>query len=237
MGTLVLVRHGQASFLAADYDKLSPVGEEQARRLGEHWARRGVTFDRVYTGPRVRHQRTAELCSEAYARAGGRAWPAIELLNDLDEMQVSDVMERHLPALAQTDPVIGALLNEFQAAAGGAGGPRAFNRLFEEVTRRWVRGEIESPDVEPWSAFITRVGRALEVMRAGRGRVAAFSSAGPVTAAIQYALKVDHGTTLELALVTRNSALTEFLFSGERLTLTAFNALPHLEDPAHFTLR
>ena len=39
MSVLTLVRHGQASFFAADYDRLSPAGEGQARHLGDYWAR------------------------------------------------------------------------------------------------------------------------------------------------------------------------------------------------------
>ncbi|MEC8667907.1 MAG: histidine phosphatase family protein, partial [Pseudomonadota bacterium] len=34
MPTLYLIRHGQASFGADDYDVLSPIGHEQARALG-----------------------------------------------------------------------------------------------------------------------------------------------------------------------------------------------------------
>jgi broad specificity phosphatase PhoE len=34
MGTLHLVRHGQASFGAADYDQLSDLGARQCRELG-----------------------------------------------------------------------------------------------------------------------------------------------------------------------------------------------------------
>ena len=48
---LYLVRHGQASFFAEDYDRLSPLGELQARRLGEFFAARGVRFDAAYSGP------------------------------------------------------------------------------------------------------------------------------------------------------------------------------------------
>lgn len=61
MSVLTLVRHGQASFMAEDYDRLSPTGEEQARRLGRYWTSRGIVFDRVCHGPAKRHIRTAEL--------------------------------------------------------------------------------------------------------------------------------------------------------------------------------
>jgi hypothetical protein len=35
----------------------------------------------------------------------------------------------------------------------------------------------------------------------------------------------------------RNCSLTEFVFSGERISLDSFNAIPHLDDPALRTFR
>ena len=58
MGSLYLVRHGQASFGADDYDQLSERGEAQAVRLGEYWRERGLSFDAVYAGTLKRHQQT-----------------------------------------------------------------------------------------------------------------------------------------------------------------------------------
>src|SRR3954447_5496055 len=60
MGTLYLVRHGQASFGAADYDNLSELGHRQAVRLGEYWRERGMRFDAVITGTLKRHKQTWE---------------------------------------------------------------------------------------------------------------------------------------------------------------------------------
>ena len=64
MGTLYLVRHGQASFGAADYDQLSARGREQGVRLGEHWRARGMQFDAVITGTLRRHTQTLEGIAE-----------------------------------------------------------------------------------------------------------------------------------------------------------------------------
>ncbi|HCT4576619.1 TPA: histidine phosphatase family protein, partial [Pseudomonas aeruginosa] len=36
MGSIYLIRHGQASFGADDYDVLSPTGIRQAEILGDH---------------------------------------------------------------------------------------------------------------------------------------------------------------------------------------------------------
>jgi broad specificity phosphatase PhoE len=37
---IIFVRHGQASLLQQDYDKLCANGETQARLLGEYWSGR-----------------------------------------------------------------------------------------------------------------------------------------------------------------------------------------------------
>ena len=79
MGQLVLVRHAQASFFGASYDELSALGREQAAALGEHWARHGVAYDRVYVGPRRRHRQTYDLVAAAY-RERGLPWRALDAL-------------------------------------------------------------------------------------------------------------------------------------------------------------
>jgi broad specificity phosphatase PhoE len=56
MSVLTLVRHGQASLFADNYDELSELGRKQARHLGEFWARRRIDFDEVYCGPRMRQE-------------------------------------------------------------------------------------------------------------------------------------------------------------------------------------
>ncbi len=60
MGTLYLVRHGQASFGADDYDRLSERGHAQALRLGQYWRERGLRFDAVLAGTLLRHTQTLD---------------------------------------------------------------------------------------------------------------------------------------------------------------------------------
>ena len=50
MGTLYLVRHGQASFGADNYDQLSDLGTRQCQQLGRYFASKGRRFDTVITG-------------------------------------------------------------------------------------------------------------------------------------------------------------------------------------------
>src|SRR5271163_4584547 len=102
MGRVLLVRHAQASFLEPDYDKLSPTGEVQARVLGEYWARHKVVFNRVCTGPRVRHRGTEKAVREVYAK-NGLDFPPPLVLEEFDEFQGDVVLEKSLPHLTETN--------------------------------------------------------------------------------------------------------------------------------------
>ena len=82
MGQLVVVRHGQASLMKADYDELSDAGRAQARALGAHLATHGPSFDAAYTGPARRQRDTAALAGEVVRECG--AWPELALLPELD---------------------------------------------------------------------------------------------------------------------------------------------------------
>jgi broad specificity phosphatase PhoE len=86
MGLLYLARHAQASFLQQNYDKLSPLGEAQARLLGEYWAQRKIVFDRVCVGPRERQKDTVNLVRNAYHRAT-LVFPEPFVLAEFDEYQ------------------------------------------------------------------------------------------------------------------------------------------------------
>ena len=63
MSHVTLVRHGQANTAARDersYDRLSDLGRQQARWLGEHMRGTGERFARAYRGTLTRHRETAE---------------------------------------------------------------------------------------------------------------------------------------------------------------------------------
>ena len=81
MGSLLIVRHAQASFLSDDYDRLSAIGEAQSQILGEWWVARNVVFDRVFAGPRIRHTDTVKFVSAAYKNFG-RDFPLAEVLEN-----------------------------------------------------------------------------------------------------------------------------------------------------------
>lgn len=233
MGTLLLVRHGQASAFEENYDRLSSLGERQARLLGESWRRRELKVDRVFSGPCVRQKRTAEIAADA----GGL--PAPVVVEGLDEMLVEPLFREHLPELFARHAHLAALGDAMLAAEGNAARAKGFARLFEAGLQLWVRGEASADGVESWAQFQARVRQALSIVRANaRGlRVLAFTSAGPIASAIQLATGAADGAALSLAFRVRNSSVSEFLFSGERFSLASFNETPHLPDAALVTVR
>ena len=90
MGQLILVRHGQASFGAEDYDQLSDLGTRQGHRLGEYWREASqspersdaLQFDAVLMGSLKRHRQTWEAIAEgARLQMTPEVWPG---LNEYD---------------------------------------------------------------------------------------------------------------------------------------------------------
>lgn len=232
MGQLILVRHGQASFFAANYDKLSPLGIEQAKSLGKFWVDHGIEFDAIFTGPKERQRHTAELVSESYSQAG-LPFPEIVEIPGLDEHAADELLKANKESLAQSDPQIGELIRALDAAKSSRDKQRSFQLAFEAVVSRWIKGEIEADGIEPWLDFQKRVQASIQEIVAvpGRGkRVAGFSSVGPITIALQHALQCDDKIALDAGWRVKNCSLTSFLFSGERFTLDSFNGLPHIPE-------
>jgi broad specificity phosphatase PhoE len=239
MGILFLVRHAQASFLAENYDKLSDLGQAQARLLGKYWVSRRFRFDRVCVGPRVRQTETVKLVSEAYTTAGER-FPEALVLPEFDEYQGETVLKCVLPELLENNHRIRELHDTFQGSPDSARQRASFQRLFETVIGMWVSEAIHPDGVETWREFCARVnsGLARFLSAGGRGeRVAIFTSGGPIAVAMQRALQLSPENTLGVSWMSRNTSWSEFLFDAERLTLSGFNFHAHIDDPAMITYR
>ena len=216
MGILYLVRHGQASFGAADYDQLSPLGQRQSRRLGEWFRQRDMHFDAVLTGTLRRHAQTLAGIEEGLqARHDAQALPG---LNEYDSEAV--VRASHPGAIP---------------AAEGAAQQRQHFRLLREGLRQWMAGATQPAGMPAHADFVAGVVRALDLVRerhAG-GTVLVVSSGGPIATAIGHVLGLNAEAIIELNLHIRNSAVSEFKVGAQRHSLITFNTLPHLDgDPS-----
>lgn len=213
MGQLLLVRHGQASWAAADYDVLSETGWEQSRVLGRALAARGVTPDLVVSGGMRRHAETAQGC---LAELGASVEATVD--TGWDEFD-------HVSMLAKLDPPF----------AGRKPTKAEFQEWFEAATDRWTRGEYDHEYAESFSAFTDRVESALRrtAEAAGSGTAIVFSSGGPVSWATA-GLLVDEPDVAgrlwrRLNPVCVNSGVTRVVTGRRGLTLVSFNDHGHLD--------
>lgn len=239
MSRLLLIRHAQASFGTEDYDRLSPLGETQARALAEHWLRLGVAFDEVIVGPRKRQAHTEEIIRAAY-RECGRPWPQVESRVELDEHSVDQLLGASLDRLFQLHPSLGPLVQEYRIAKRPAQIQRAFQRLFEAVCHLWRDGAAGTEAIEPWSHFQARVESVLHDIlgRPGRDRtIGVITSVGNITAILRFVLNCTPSLAFETGWRVRNCSVTELIFSGNRITLDQFNSVAHLPDPKTWTFR
>ncbi|MEY4884233.1 MAG: hypothetical protein RIS34_2087 [Pseudomonadota bacterium] len=222
MGTLYLVRHGQASFGAADYDQLSDLGTRQSVRLGEYWRNKGLVFDAVLTGTLRRHLQTyACICQGMGSPAGtttsaGAAlqWPG---LNEYDSEAVIRAIHPHKLEKPDTPALY-----------------RHHFRLLRDGLTQWMNGVVSPQGMPSYPDFLAGVTRALDHVRKNHdGNVLIVSSGGPISTAVGHVLGTTPETTIELNLRIRNSAVTEFAFTPKRHMLVTYNTLAHLDGPGH----
>ncbi len=214
MGTLYLVRHGQASFGADDYDQLSELGRRQCEQLGRHWAERGLAFDAVISGTLRRHRQTwAAMAAGAGWQYQPLDWPG---LNEYDSAAV--IRSIHTQPLERPDT------------------PELYRhhfRLLRDGLAQWMAGTVSPRGMPSYPEFVAGVTSALDHVRQQHQgqRVLIVSSGGPIATAVGHVLGLSPERTIDLNMRIRNSAVTEFQFSAKRHTLLTYNTLPHLDRP------
>jgi broad specificity phosphatase PhoE len=215
MGNLYLVRHGQASFGAVDYDNLSSLGVQQSVRLGEYFAQKGIQFNAVLTGSLRRHAQTwAGIAKGAALEHDPLVWPG---LNEYDSEAVIQAI--HPQPLQKPDT------------------PEVYRhhfRLLRDGLRQWMNGVVSPKGMPTYTEFVHGVSSALDHVRQNcSGNVLMVSSGGPISTAVGHLLGTTPETTIELNLRIRNSSVTEFDFNPKRHALVTYNTLPHLDDPQY----
>ncbi|NCU64692.1 histidine phosphatase family protein [Acidovorax sp. 210-6] len=219
MGTLYLVRHGQASFGADDYDQLSPLGLQQAQRLGAHWLAHGQRFDTVLMGTLRRHAQTLDGIAQ-----GLPGLPAPQVLPSLDEYDSLALIRA-----IHTEPLQKPNTPELY---------RHHFRLLCDAIAQWMAGVISPQGMPSWEDFSLGVRRVLDQVRRDHAdqNVLLVSSGGPISTAVGEVLGTAPEVTIALNMRIRNSAVTEFSVSPKRLMLQTFNTLPHLHAAEHASL-
>ncbi len=239
MGTLYLVRHGQASFGAADYDQLSPLGVQQSRRLGEYLRQRhgnALRFDAVLTGTLRRQRQTWA----GIAEGAGLAAPQPRGLDDAAAATpaADGPVGPHLlwPGLNEYDShaVIQAIHPEPLPRPDTPELVRHHFRLLRQGLLQWMQGAVQPVGMPSYADFVRGVTSALDHVRTQyRGPVLIVSSGGPIATAIGHVLSAPAATSIELNLHIRNTSVTELTVTPKRHTLLTYNTLPHLDGPEY----
>ena len=214
MPAVALLRHAQASFGAADYDVLSPLGHEQARAAGRALAAQGMRPVRLFTGSQRRHRETLEGVGEGLGLDAGRA----EVHPGLDEFDFRGLLD--------------ARFREGGAPEGMHEDRRAHLRALQDTLLAWQRDEIDRPP-ERFADFAARVRDARDAMvdaAAGSGAdVLAVSSGGPIGETVRSVLDAPAGQMIALQLQLRNCGLSRLAVARTGLFLSGFNETPHID--------
>lgn len=215
MGILYLVRHGQASFGASDYDVLSSTGREQSVRLGEYFKYKGVSFDAALTGSLNRQIQTfAGICQGMDTTLDALSWPG---LNEYDSEAVIASVHPHKLEKANAPEMY-----------------RHHFRLLKDGLAQWMAGVVSPHGMPSYTDFVAGVTSALDHVRTSYdGNVLIVSSGGPISTAVGQVLNTSPEATIELNMGIRNSSVTEFAFTPKRHRLVTYNTLPHLDAPEY----
>lgn len=210
MPKIIFVRHGQAQFGQANYDKLSEVGHEQSFALGAALFEQGITIDHWVRGDMVRHAETLMGISQ-----GMRT-------RVTDQIVTPDLNEYDFTGL------LNARFADGKAPAGLHTDRKTHFRLLRETLALWQNGEITKPP-ETWVTFEARLKRAQQAIFELQGdTILVVSSGGAISKIVANALGVSHAKQVDLQLQIKNASMSTLIYSRRTggFFLNAFNETP-----------
>jgi broad specificity phosphatase PhoE len=215
MPTLYLVRHGQASFGAEDYDNLSDLGHQQAEQLGRYFQSKNLSFDAAYAGTLRRHAQTYAGIAQGMA-------------SNQDALQRPGLNEY------DSDAVVAAIHPAPLSREKSPENYRKHFRLLRDGLAAWMEGSAQPTGMPSYPDFVSGITDVLDEVRTQFGgrddaRILIVSSGGPISTAVGHILGTPAPVTIELNLRIRNTSVTEFAFTPKRHMLVTYNTLPHLE--------
>jgi len=221
MSELYLVRHAQANFGVENYDTLSSLGQQQSEWLGEYFLERDITFYYTACGDMQRHKQTLDAISEKLKLNSNQQ----NVLRGFNEYNFKEMIQ-----------AFGAQHPEdkfYQAAMKQPGNKKTFFRLLRQVLIAWSKDQIDGV-AESWEMFQQRVRAEMSAIQASVNsgeRVLVISSGGAISMFIGLVLDLSAEKIIELNLQTKNTGISHFFFNKQVMTMSGFNAIPHLEHP------
>lgn len=202
MPVVYLVRHGQASYGAEDYDVLSPIGHEQSAVVGRELLRRGVSSPQVVCGNLVRQRNTANGIIDS---AGFESSLTIDpRWNEFDHPDMP---------LPTTE----------------AGDPLDFQQRLDEALENWVRADLLDGWRGFQNTAFAALEDFANALGAGATGLAV-TSGGVVSAIVSRVWGLDAQGTVRLNRVVTNTSLTSIVFGRQGMNLLSVNDHSHLQS-------
>lgn len=218
MTTILLVRHGQASFGSDDYDRLSDLGHRQARLTGRHLAAERRPVARIVSGGLRRQRETAKAVAEALGVDAARPD------RRLDEFSSAPMFKAFLARARERVPELAGPWEQIR------GDGQLYGLALREVTRMWTEG-AEGHEGESWAAFDGRTEAALRDVAAGTGHgdlVVVCTSGGVIGASLARILGTGGAGAMALSRQTLNCGISEIRLGRSETGLRGFNSVAHL---------
>lgn len=208
MQEILMIRHGQASFGAEDYDNLSALGRQQSFWLGAHLQQLGFAPHIAIKGGLKRHAQT------------------------LDEMAKSLVLPTQHTDGAFVEINLTAIVegyqNKYNDLPDYEAEPALFNTAMRMVLTAWIEGRFVAEEI-CWADYARRVTQGLDDLRAHGKSVLLVTSGGTITAAIGAMLRLDAAAQVAMMLKIHNSSVTKLMRTNTGLELHSLNNVGHLE--------
>jgi len=220
MSKIFLIRHGQASYMADDYDNLSHKGILQSEALGLYFAKYPIRFDKIFIGKLKRHQQTFEGFAKAFSN-NGMELPKPIYLDELNEHQVPEALK-----MAYDDYEINTNPNLKRNNT---------IKIFELFMKEYASGRytFQHESIQSWEDFRieTKKGISKILERTSNGEtIGVFTSGGTKSSIIGDSLTISEEKIAELNLVIKNASFSQLLFSKNRLNVLSLNETPHLPN-------
>jgi broad specificity phosphatase PhoE len=204
VSVVYLLRHGQASFGAADYDVLSPAGHQQAKVLGEELRARGIEPRQAWAGTLARQCDTAAVTLAAAGfdlECGTDArWDEYDHLGLVHGLLAREQVD--LPA-----------------------SPREFQAVLDRALGDWVGGDHGVGTSGSFAEFSAGAHAALSEIGAG-GDALVFTSGGVIAALCARLIGAD---VVAVNRVVVNAAITKIVVGRSGASLVSFNEHGHFD--------
>ena len=227
MATIYLVRHGQASFGQQDYDKLSPIGEQQALITGEWLQSIGKNLSLFGCGTLFRQRQTlAGICEGMKHTDTATTQKPDLVLSGLNELDVDDIMLSTYPDFAcrrQLDRHVAQKPNPSQA----------FFEMYRSAIAQWASEEDVHKYKESWQAFKERTLNAVLTTASelqDNQSALLVSSGGVISSIVLQLLGAPDANAFQINRHIRNASITTIEARKGKLGLHGFNSYAHLEQ-------